>query len=178
MQKTAEINIAEKTQFVVLESLVILGRQVPKGADRDHMETQIELLRREAALERSMWGNRAGAERLEWRADLIELAAQARFPNPGSRVASAMGHRVREQLQVMCGGLIDNSESASAIRQAVKMALIARRVRLDDIAEVVASWEPLRDQQFDPAARRRPILEVIDGGRAIDQRLGFNGRRG
>ncbi|TAT70015.1 hypothetical protein [Rhizobium ruizarguesonis] len=164
MPQAAEINIAEKTQFVVLETLVMLGRTVPKGVDRDHMEVQIELLRREAAFERSMWGNRAGADRLEWRADLVELAAQARFPKPGSKVASAMGGRVREQLQVMHGGLIDNSESGCAIRQAVKMALIARRVRLNDIADLVASWEPLRERQPNAAARRRPILEVIEGG--------------
>ncbi|ANL11970.1 MULTISPECIES: hypothetical protein [unclassified Rhizobium] len=157
---------SEIVDHIILASLVQLVRQVRKGTDRDHMETQIELLRREAALERSMWGNRAGAERLEWQADLIELAAQVRLPNPGSKVASAMGDRVREQLQVMCGGLIDNSESAGAIRQAVKMALVARRVRLDDIAGVVASWEPLRDGRRDPAVRRRPILEVIEGGQS------------
>lgn len=77
-----------------------------------------------------------------------------------------MGDRVREQLQVMCGGLIDNSESAGAIRQAVKMALVAGRVRLDDIAEVLASWEPLQDRQPNPAVRGRPILEVIEGGQS------------
>lgn len=162
----AEINKVEITQFVVLESLVILGRQVPKGVDRDHMEAQVELLRREAALERRMWRNRAGAERLEWKADLLETLAQARFPIPENSVASAMADRVREQMQVMCGGLIDNSESAGAIRQAVKMALVARRVRLDDIADVVASWEPLRERQAEPASPRRPILEIIDGGQS------------
>ncbi|WP_165418885.1 hypothetical protein [Rhizobium ruizarguesonis] len=43
------------------------------------------------------------------------------------------------------------------------MALVARRV-LDDIAQVVASWEPPRERQPEPRAPRRPIFEVIDGG--------------
>ncbi|MGR9293641.1 hypothetical protein ACU8OS_35335 (plasmid) [Rhizobium leguminosarum] len=40
----------------------------------DHMEAQVDLLRREAALERRMFNNRAGAERLAWRADMMEFA--------------------------------------------------------------------------------------------------------
>ncbi|MBA1343948.1 MULTISPECIES: hypothetical protein [Rhizobium] len=44
------------------------------------------------------------------------------------------------------------SDCAGAIRQAVKMALVARRVRLGDIADVAASWEPLRERQTEPAS--------------------------
>ncbi|WP_064832670.1 hypothetical protein [Rhizobium phaseoli] len=58
-----------------------------------------------------------------------------------------MRDRVRHQLQVMSRGLIDNSESAGAIRQAVKMELVARRTRPDDIADVVAMWEALMERQ-------------------------------
>ncbi|WP_425624936.1 hypothetical protein [Agrobacterium radiobacter] len=163
MQTTDKSAIVE---HVILASLVHLVRQVPKGTDRDHLETQAELLRREAALERRMFRNRAGADRLEWKADLVELAAQVRFPIDGDRTSYVMRDRVKGQLQVMCGGYVDNSDCAGAIRQAVRMALVDRRIRLDDIVDVVARWEPLRERQADPAMPRRPILEVIEGGQS------------
>lgn len=46
------------------------------------------------------------------RADLVELAAQVRIPMSGSRALYAMRDRVKDQLQVMCGGLNDSSDSA------------------------------------------------------------------
>lgn len=162
---------SEIVDHIILASLVQLVRQVPKGADRDHKETQAELLRREAALERRMFRNRVGADGLEWRADLIELAAQVRFPIDGARTSYVMRDRVKDQLQVMCGGLIDSSESAGAIRQAVRLALVARRIRLDDTADVVARWEPLRERQVEPASPRRQILEVIEGGQSSAPRM-------
>ncbi len=45
--------------------------------------------------------------------------------------------------------------------------------QLGYIAEVVASWEPLRERQAEPASPRRPILEVIDGGRQPEPRRAF-----
>jgi hypothetical protein len=161
MQTTDKSAIVD---HVILASLVHLVRQVPKGADRDHMETQAELLRREAIAERR-W-NRASADRLEWRADLVELAAQVRHPIDGDRSAHVMRDRVKSQLQVMCGGYQDNSDCACAIRQAVKMAMVESRIRLPDIADVVAQWEPLRQRQADPDMPRRPILDVIEGGQS------------
>ncbi|RVH69180.1 hypothetical protein CN198_14025 [Sinorhizobium meliloti] len=146
----------DKSEFV-LESLHQLTRQVPTGADRDPMEAQTELLRREARLERR-W-KAASAARLNWKADLVELAAQIRHPVLGSQVAYAMRDRVVEQLRAMCGGYASISEGGAAIRQALKMTLARRRIQIADIAPYVGA---ARERPTEAPIERRPF-EVIDG---------------
>lgn len=147
-------------KLVILETIHQLSLQVPRGADRDHMETQVELLRREAQFERQ-W-NAASAARLNWRADLVELAMQIRFPVQGSRVSYFMRERVSEQLRAMCGGYASISEAGTSIRQALKMTMIRRRIQIVDLAPYFSAAPA---QSIGAAIERRKPFEVIEGGR-------------
>ncbi|WP_429819222.1 hypothetical protein [Ensifer sp. B1-9] len=155
-------------KLIILETMHQLSRKVPEGADRDHMETQVELLRREAQLERR-W-SAASAARLNWKADLAELAMQIRFPVQGSRVSYHMRERVSEQLQAMCGGYASISEAGTSIRQALKMTMARRRIQIADIAPYFSA-APERPTGA-PIERRKPF-EVIDGGRLPEPRRAF-----
>ncbi|MBY3575481.1 hypothetical protein HFN65_31575 [Rhizobium laguerreae] len=149
---------SEIVALVILESLHQLTRQVPTGADRDHMVAQTELLRREAQLERR-W-NAASAARLKWKADLVELAAQIRHPVQGSQVAYAMRDRVMEQLRAMRGGYDTISEGGAAIRQVLKMTMARRRIQIADLAPFVGAAP---ERSAGAPIERRPF-EVIEGG--------------
>lgn len=148
-------------KLVILETIHQLSQQVPRGADRDHMETQVELLRREAQLERQ-WTT-ASAARLNWRADLVELAMQIRFPVQGSRVSYHMRERVSEQLRAMCGGYSSISVAGTSIRQALKMTMVRRRIQIADLAPFFCTAPA---QSIEPPIEHREPFEVIDGGRS------------
>lgn len=163
-----EVKSPSVAKLLILETMHQLSQQVPRGADRDHMEAQVELLRGEANLERR-W-NAASAARLNWRADLAELAMQIRFPVQGSRVSYHMRERVSEQLRAMCGGYASISEAGTSIRQALKMTMVRRRIQIADLAPFFDA-APKRPTEA-PIERRKPF-EVIEGGRQPEPRRAF-----
>lgn len=87
--------MSDHTERLIRDTFVNLLRQVTWGPTRDKLEAAARELDKEAAYERGMADNYSTAERLNWKADLYQLAAEVRFPRNGDSLEQMMRSRIK-----------------------------------------------------------------------------------